>query len=776
MLDWAEWKAFLSKHALTRTQAVTTPWEGIVLGNADMGAVVFGPAHRLCFRLTKLDLWDARMNMENYWHPQPLSEFKRFIFEQSKKLGPGEVVPTELNGSWDPPEKLYPCMRTAADLLVRVSQCQGLPIPMTQRLQYEDGLLAVDYTIGWWQVRPTIALRAFVSWQHNVLAMRFHFPEYTHNRTVISLFRDPYGGRSWELLSEGPSLCGDGRGTIKRDPREGMLPPSELNVDGSCATLWQVIPGDDHCPERGFAVVATCAEGAPFFIEPSGMAAVETLDRSDLTLFVALASEFEAPNSVDRARTLSAEAAAAGWDALYEQHAQAWQRYWMQSRVDVADEACERDWLAASYKLAITARSGRPAPCLYGVGVPYDGAPWRGDRHNNFPEYSSLFWGAFAANHAEQSLNYTEFVKAYLPDARRIAREVYECGAGAAFPHCYIDGTDVYWFHQTWARSLFLTAIHAQNCWWHYQYFGDQAFLREQAYPVMRECATFYVELLKKNSPGDYTFWPTIATEIRGWTKDFELNKNCIEDLAHIKFLMRAGIEAATILGVDQPEREAWQGILDHLPAYPTVAVDGKEEFVDFAGQRERPRYNHTVPLAPLWPAEDPDVVHDPALRRIALNTLYVYPWDKTRLTIACMRLGEHRRVWADLLDRAPGPQAAGGFASSVHGLLLLGEMLLTSWDGVVRVFPCWLLDRRARFADLRTKGAFLVSACCEEGRVRSLSVLSERGHPLRIASPWTRTVVQDASTGKEVRTQFADGVLTMETKPGTRYEFAEGA
>ena len=29
--------------------------------------------------------------------------------------------------------------------LVRVSQCQGLPIPMAQRLQYEDGLLAVAH-------------------------------------------------------------------------------------------------------------------------------------------------------------------------------------------------------------------------------------------------------------------------------------------------------------------------------------------------------------------------------------------------------------------------------------------------------------------------------------------------------------------------------------------------------------------------------------------------------------------------------------------------------
>ena len=774
MLDWQQWRQRIAEHAVTRTQAVTTPWEGLVLGNADMGAVVFGPAHRLCLRLNKMDLWDARMNMERYQHPMPLSAFKQFVFEESKKLERGDTVPMELNGSWDPPEKAYPCMRVAADVLVRVSQCMGYPVPMSQRLQFEDGLLAVDFTMGWWQVRPTITLRAFVSWQHNVLAMKLRFPEHTRNRAVVSLFRDPYGGRSWELLSAGRSLDGAVGEDMQRDPRVGMLPPSELTVDGPRASLWQSIPGDDHCPERGFAVAARCAEDAPLFVEPSGMAALEALDRPELTLMVALASEMEGPDPMARARTLAEDAAARGWDALYQTHADAWQQYWMQCRVDVADRTRQQDWIAASYKLAISARSGRPATGLYGVAVPYDSPPWRGDRHNNYPEYAGLFWGAFSGNHAEQLLNYTEFVQGYLPTARRIAREVYECERGAAFPHCYIDGTDVYWFHNTWARSLFLTAIHAQNCWWHYQHFGDEAFLREQAYPVMRACATFYVEMLKKNPPGDTTFWPTIATEIRGWTRDFELNRNCIEDLAHIKFLMRAVIEASRILGADAAERDTWQDILDHLPAYPTLTVDGKEEFADFAGQDTRPVYNHAVPMAPLWPAEDPDVVRDPRLRRIARHTIDAYAWDRTRLMIGCMRLGLRDRVCRELLDQPTKPDAGAGFAMGGQGLLLLNEMLLTSWDGVVRVFPCWPLDRSARFADIRAKGAFLVCGACADGEVQSVSVLSERGARLRIAPPWPATVVREDPSGKDVPSRMEDGVLVVDTVPGTRYALHE--
>ncbi|MFH1007486.1 MAG: hypothetical protein V1800_08295 [Candidatus Latescibacterota bacterium] len=770
MLDWEEWKPLIATHAVTRTRAVPTAWEGLVLGNADMGAVVFGPAHKLCFRLTKMDLWDARMDGEHYMSPRPLSKFKAFIFEESRKLEPGGCVAGDLNSSWDPPERLFPCMRTAADVLVRVAQYAGFPLSMTQQLQMEDGLLVAEYPVGWWHERPKIRLRAFVSWQHNVLALKLELPPEGQQHAIVSLFRDAYGGRSWEVLSGGgPMEEKNGMPNSLRDPRVDALPPSELTMEGSSATLSQTIPGDAHCPERGFAVAAVCAEGIPFIMEPSGQAVLEAFGRDTATVFVSVASEMEGPDPMGRAKRLAEEAAVQGWESLYAEHAASWKQFWMRSAVQLEDEALQSMWIRSSYTLAITARSGKPAPGLYGVSPPYDAPPWRGDRHNNYPEYASLFWGAFATNHEEQAKNYTEFVQGYLPTARRIAREVYECAEGAVYPHCYIDGTDLYWFHENWARSLFLTAQHAQNCWWHYQYFGDPTFLREHAYPVIRECAMFYHELLKKNPPGDYTFWPTIATEIRGWTKDFVLNKNCIEDLSHIKFLMHAAVEASTILDTDEERRTAWQAILDHLPAYPTLIVDGKEEFVDFAGQDARPSYNHSVPLAPLWPAEDPDVVSDRRLRPIAERTLDVHPWDRTRLLIGRMRLGQNERVYEAMLGQKPDRDFASSFPDMAH-TLLVSEMLVTRWDRILRLFPCWPLERRARFRDLRVKGAFLVSASCAEGRVEQASFLSERGEVLRLAPPWPGTVVRDEDSGELVWTESEDGVMQVVTKPGARY------
>ena len=772
--DWKHVKRRIARHALTRKDPAATPWEGLVLGNADMGAIVFGPGYKLHFRLNKMDLWDARMNVENLVKPLPLSKFKEYIFRESKKMKPGDAIFGDLDYSWKKgKESIYPCMRMGADFLVRIIRSAGtFPAPIRQRLRLEDALYEASFVTSWWpHIKADITLKAFISWQHNVLAIKIEMPEHALYKTIVSLARDSWGARSWELLSSGQAIKGVKPAPFNRDPRVGMLPPAQINLEGNLATLWQVIPGDEYCPERGFSVAAVCKEGAEFFMEPSGQAIIEALDHDHLTLFVALASEMEAPDSMKRARALAKAAADEGWDALYEKHSSAWRDYWMKSALELADRNLDRQWTRSLYNLAVSARSGRPSPGLMGVSTVNDHPPWSGDRHNDYPEFSLYFWSAFASNHAGQALNYTEFVYNYLPTARRIAREVYECEKGAMYPVCYIDGSELYWFHPTWARILWLTAVHAQNCWWHYQYFGDLEFLRKLAYPVMKECANFYVEMVGKNPPGDYTFWPTIACEIRGWTKDFELNKNCIEDLAHIKFLMRAVIEASRILDVDEDERKSWQDILNNLAPYPTIVIDGKEEFVDFAGQDKRPEYNHSVPLAPLWPAEDPDVYTNPDLRRIAENTLAARDWDRIRHLIACMRLGMKEKVCHMLLGQKVQPcdESNAGFLSTAEAFLI-NEMLITSWDGIVRIFPSWPLDKKARFRDLRTKGAFLVSAACEKGAVQELSIRSEKGNPVRLLAPWPVTNVFCETSNEIVDAKTSDGIIAFNTSPGHVY------
>jgi len=726
------------------------------MGNADMGALVFGVPHKLRFRLGKMDLWDSRWNDEDYNPPLPLSRLKEFIFEKSRNLKRFENVSFE-TAIWRNRGKVYPGMRMGADLMIRMCLSGSYPCHMQQCLHMADGTHEVIYSAYQTMTNPEfkVRCRSFISWQDNVLALKFDIYRKCVRRGVVSLSRPPWGGRSWEAQSFAHGIEDVDKNSHIWNPSAGALPASEIKVKGNTASLWQVFPGDGSCPERGFSIVVSRGEeGGEFSTEPSGQA-ISVLDREEVTLFAAMASEMEGPDSMGRARELSQNAVENGWEALYEEHANAWKEYWMKSAVELEDKAIERHLVHSSYSLAISTRSGRPNPGLYGAFVPNDLPAWRGDIHNNNPEMARLFWSSFPLNHEEQALNYTEFIHTFLPMAKRIAEEIFECEECIAFSHTYFGGTENYSFHNLWARSLFLTAQHVQNLWWHYQYFGDKNYLRTNAYPVMKKCARFYIEMLKKNKAGDYTLWPTVTNEINGFVKDFELNKNNLQDLAYVRFLMRAMLEASRELGKDSNDRRLWKEILDNLAPYPTIMVNGKEEFVDHAAQPRRPDYNYCVPLVPFWPGEDPDVYNDPHLRDIGINSFRAGGWKEYPLIVACIRLGmkgkayeelkrfiKKRRKWSEVLF--PCNRADSAY--------LICEMLITAWDGVIRLFPGWPLKKKAQFHNIRTKGAFLVNASCGSGKIGKVRVLSEKGNPLRMVKPWSSVRVLDEKTGREVQ------------------------
>jgi alpha-L-fucosidase 2 len=99
-----------------------------------------------------------------------------------------------------------------------------------------------------------------------------------------------------------------------------------------------------------------------------------------------------------------------------------------------------------------------------------------------------------------------------------------------------------------------------------------------------------------------------------------------------------------------------------------------------------------------------------------------------------------------------------------------INEMLCMGHGHVIRVFPTWPWDRGARFHDLRTWGAFLVSSELAGGEVRFLSIRSERGRDCTLANPWPgRTVEvrhQDAPPQR-----LSGEKIAFATAPGATYE-----
>jgi len=493
-------------------------------------------------------------------------------------------------------------------------------------------------------------------------------------------------------------------------------------------------------------------------------------DVNAATFFIAIATEREGGDPEARSRELATAAAADGWDALLEEHSAAWRRLWCRNLVELEARNQERKWYLGQYALFCHAKSGKPAPGLFGVATPYDCPPWHGDRHNNYPEYAMLFWGAFPSNHLDIARNYTEHIHAFLPTARRIAREVFECD-GAAFPHLYIDYRDRFYFDNLWSRSLYITALTAQNCWLHYQYSQDEEFLREMAYPVLKEASDFYVSLVAKNPPGCYDLWPTVPCEYRGFLKDLALSRNCIFDVSCVRYLLNAAIRAGEVLNLDEDDRARWRHLLDNLPDYPTMQYKGQTIFADVEGNREFPPYNHPVGISPMFPGQDPECFGEGRWRGIAEATLRCHEWASWP-QICYARLGDRQEAFRRSGGSEPLPEqsedsnvAFGGSFSAFN----VAELLMSSWDGVIRVFPAWPLELKAEFEDLRAAGAFLVDAACAEGAVGYVRLRSEKRGVVAIEAPWAEFTVCDGA-GAPVRFDLRDGIVRFATEAGGQY------
>jgi hypothetical protein len=168
---------------MRREEYAASPWEGFVLGNGGMGAVVFGGPTGYTWRLNRNDLWDGRWpEAARQFRALPLDEFKAVGFSRSRNLADGEEIPglgtMPLNRDPVP----YPCRRIGADLVLRVTPEFNSP-PCTQRLRLTDATLSTVFTYGIWGLQP-LTVTSRVLHQRDVLALRVS-GLYPHLRNAV---------------------------------------------------------------------------------------------------------------------------------------------------------------------------------------------------------------------------------------------------------------------------------------------------------------------------------------------------------------------------------------------------------------------------------------------------------------------------------------------------------------------------------------------------------------------------------------------------------------
>ena len=80
----------------------------------------------------------------------------------------------------------------------------------------------------------------------------------------------------------------------------------------------------------------------------------------------------------------------------------------------------------------------------------------------------------------------------------------------------------------------------------------------------------------------------------------------------------------------------------------------------------------------------------------------------------------------------------------------VINECLMQSYNGVIRLFPNWDLNKNVTFNTLRARGAFLVSAEVKAGEILPITIVSEQGEDCIIVNPWNDCEVMVVSEEKQ--------------------------
>ncbi len=473
-----------------------------------------------------------------------------------------------------------------------------------------------------------------------------------------------------------------------------------------------------------------------------------------------------------------------GFDGTFAKNNLIWKDYWNKSGVVLEDKFFESIWYRNLYFFNCAAKSGVRCPGLFANWTFNKiGTAWHGDYHMNY-NTQQPFWLTFSSNHLEKNLPYVEMIEFISGVAKKWA-EVYYGMRGAYYPHSAypVDMTMNPYPVPSWGWEICETPWSVQGVWWHYLYSGDKDFLESRAFPLLKDATLFIVDYMTRPeaygpqwNDNKYHVFPTVSPELyNGLRPGFKYNSDCLVDLTLIKFLFNSYLESVEILAYEKDEAETVTEVNEILSKYPDYPVAESKEygkvFVSVEGESTEIVYNTPNSLMTVFPGEDHGLHSDDETFTILTNTrknLQVEGGNELVFQhLQAARLGMldldvfKRAIKYNLL--ANGTTALN--VLQVHGRqkdhtnfkgraqlgiwfenfalpAVINECLMQSYNGTIRLFPNWPMEKDAEFNNLRAAGAFLVSASLKNGQVSKIRILSEAGAPLKMILPWEKCML----------------------------------
>jgi alpha-L-fucosidase 2 len=434
----------------------------------------------------------------------------------------------------------------------------------------------------------------------------------------------------------------------------------------------------------------------------------------------------------------------------------------------------EKQFDAGRYN--ILSSTGINPPNLQGIWAGSWASDWSGDYTQN-GNLQVAMASMMSGNMPELMSAYFDYQERMLNDSRVNAQRLFGARgihiASRTSSHGLNNHFDRIWPMTFWTAG----AGWASNFYYDYWlYTGDATFLKEKAFPFMREAALFYEDFLIEGDNGRYLFVPSYSPENNPSNSEWQACINATMDVMVAKQLLRNCISAARATG-DTTDVEKWKAMLKKMPEYEVNSDGALREWL-WPRVEENYAHRHASHLYGLFDIIDPEIGDSELLTeaaRVAVGKRMevrrkedggIMAFGMVQLALAAAALGEgdmawecvrwlSLNYWSPSLVTTHDPRhifnldLSGGFPA------LIIRMLAYSEPGYISLLPAlppvW---ERGSIEGLLMRGGITVNRL--EWSKDSVNV--------SMVSKGTQEIVLELPDGMKA----TDGLLQVEAIPGT--------
>ena len=733
--------------------------QALPVGNGRLGAMVFGGTNRERLHLTESTLWSGAHTIQdvNPAARESLSVIRNLFFA----------------GHYTEAEEL--CRK---NLLGNKGQF-GTALPMAfleietalageisgyrRSLDLDEAIARVEFAAG------------------DAIFHREVFASHPAGVIVVRLTSSRPGGLSCNIAFGEPRL-----------PGEIAVEAGSLVLNGNA---WESLHSDGKHGARFQCRIRVIAESGKTH-SANGKITVQAADA--VTLLIAVASDFRGGRPEQACAATISAASARSYQSLREAHIADHGALYRRVSIDLGrsgelsklpiderrkrleaggddPELCGLFFQYGRYLTIAGSREDSPLPLAL-QGIWNDGLaagmPWTDDFHLDINTQQN-YWLCEVGNLSECHAPLATLVEGLRVSGAQTAREMYGAKGWVAHVVTNAWGYSAPGWGLGWGMFVTGGVWIALQLWEHFRFTGDQAFLRDRAYPVLRDASKFFLSYMVEHPTKKWLVTgPSNSPE--NWFVAPDSGKPCSDsmgatcDRVLVYSLFSACIQASKVLRVDDGLRAQIATAQDRLPPLQIGKHGQLQEWLEDFDEAE-PNHRHTSHLIALYPEDQISPDKNPALAaaaRVTLERRIQQPkWEDTEWTRANLvnyyaRLFDpeaaHRHLLgliAHAADDSLLTYSRAGVAGAESNIFAIdgnsagaagiAEMLLQSHSGELHLLPAlpsgW---PTGSVRGLRGRGGITISIFWRDTRLSFAIVKADRETDLTIRyQSWTTKI-----------------------------------